>query len=210
MEQEKQETRPVKKAWYVIKEIASIAIISFVIVLPIRMFIAQPFVVSGDSMDNTFKDGSYLIIDEISYRFNEPQRGDVVIFKVPEEGLALQHQDLDKTVYYIKRVIGLPGETVEVNGDEIKIINSENSKGLILTEPYVYINKSVPSAFSQVKLTKTLGENEYFVLGDNRHNSSDSRIWGPLNKNLIKGRAIVRLLPVTQIGVFPGKYNFSI
>ncbi len=210
MEQEKQAPRPVKKAWYVIKEIASIAIISFVIVLPIRMFIAQPFVVSGDSMDNTFKDGSYLIIDEISYRFNEPQRGDVVIFKVPEEGLALQHQNLDKTVYYIKRVIGLPGETVEVNGDQIKIINSENPNGLILVEPYIYINKSVPSAFSQVKISKTLGDNEYFVLGDNRHNSSDSRIWGTLNKDLIKGRAIVRLFPFNQTGVFPGKFNFSL
>jgi signal peptidase I len=191
-----------------IKETAKIAVISFIIVLPIRIFIAQPFVVSGASMSTTFQDGNYLIVDELSYRFEKPQRGDVIIFKVPPEALALQNYNANQTVYYIKRIIGLPGETIEIDGDQVKIFNKDNPNGFILNEPYVYIDKSVPSIFSQVKETKTLGPNEYFVMGDNRHNSSDSRVWGILDGNNIKGRAIFRLFPLTETGTFPGKYTF--
>ncbi len=190
-----------------IKEFLEIAIISLIVVLPIRYYIAQPFLVSGASMDNTFHNGNYLIIDEISYRFQEPKRGDVIIFKVPPKGLELQHVDQNKTVFYIKRIIGLPGETVSVNGDEIKVYKTATSSGKVLSEPYIFIDKNIQSNFSNIKVNISLGKDEYFVMGDNRHNSSDSRLWGVLNKNNIRGRVLLRLLPVNQISTFTGEYS---
>jgi len=190
-----------------IKETLYIVVISLIIVLPIRTFIAQPYIVSGASMDNTFQNGNYLIVDEISYRFGEPKRGDVIIFKTPPKGLELQKLPLTKTVYYIKRVIGLPGETVEINGDEVKIYNKENPEGEVLTEPYIYINKLLPSSFSDIKLKITLKDGEYFVMGDNRHNSSDSRLWGIMPRENIVGKTYLRLFPFNEISISPGDYN---
>lgn len=204
-----------------IKEVLIIAVFAIVIVWPIRAFVAEPFIVSGASMDNTFQNANYLIIDEVSYRFNEPKRGDVIVFKAPPEALALQSPNQDvgffnsikKSIglsidtYYIKRIIGLPGETVEINGDEVKIFESGSATGTVLNEPYTYIDKSVPSLFTTLQRKVTLGSDEYFVMGDNRHNSSDSRIWGVLKKGNIKGRAFLRLLPVTEISKLPGEYN---
>lgn len=187
-----------------LKETAYIIVLSLVIVLPIRIFIAQPYIVSGASMDNTFQNGNYLIIDEISYRFSEPQRGEVIVFKVPEKGLELQKLPTTKTVYYIKRIIGLPGETVEINGDIIKIFNKENPDGKILNEPYIFIKKN--SSFPEVKLKTTLNNNEYFVMGDNRHNSSDSRFWGVLPKEKIVGKTFMRLFPFNEISTNTGEY----
>lgn len=190
-----------------IKETLSIVIISLAVVLPIRYFIAQPFVVSGDSMDNTFQNNNYLIVDELSYRFENPKRGDVIVFKVPPKGLELSNYSANKTVFFIKRIIGLPGDTVEINGDEVKITNKENPNGLVLNEPYAFINKLVPSAFSNIKEKVTLGDGEYFVMGDNRHNSSDSRFWGVLPKEDIKGRVLTRLFPFNEISILPGAHN---
>ncbi len=198
------EQKPEKKN--VIKETISVVVISLAIIIPIRSFIAQPFLVSGASMDNTFQDKNYLIVDELSYRFENPIRGDVIVFKVPAAGLELQHVDQNKTVYYIKRIIGLPGETVEISGDEVKI-SVASSTEKTLTEPYIYINKDMPSNFSNLKEKITLKENEYFVMGDNRHNSSDSRFWGVLPKENIKGRAFIRLFPFNEINIFPGGYS---
>ncbi|MDD4803699.1 MAG: signal peptidase I [Candidatus Pacebacteria bacterium] len=192
-----------------LKEVISVVFLSLIIVIPIRVFIAQPFVVSGKSMNKTFEDKNYLIVDEISYRFNDPQRGDVIVFKVPVKGLELSHYDTNKTVYFIKRIIGLPGETVEILGDEVKIYNEKNPEGITLTEPYANIDKLSPnsSTFSNMNETIKLKESEYFVMGDNRHDSSDSRFWGVLPEKNIKGRALVRLFPFTEISIFPGEYN---
>jgi signal peptidase I len=189
-----------------LKETLYIIVISLIIVLPIRIFIAQPYVVSGASMDNTFQSGNYLIINEISYRFNEPKRGEVIVFKVPASGLALQKLPSTKTVYYIKRVIGLPGETIDINGDIITIYNKENPDGKVLTEPYVFINEDVSSPFSDMKLKVTLKDGEYFVMGDNRHNSSDSRLWGILPREDIVGKTLVRLFPFNEMATTPGTY----
>jgi len=189
-----------------IKETAYIIVISLIIVLPIRAFIAQPYVVSGASMDNTYQDGNYLIIDEISYRFQLPKRGEVIVLKAPASALELQKVPITQTVYYIKRIIGLPGETVEINGDEVKIYNKENPDGKVLNEPYVNIDKNVPSQFTEIKEKIILKDNEYFVMGDNRHNSSDSRLWGVLPKANIIGKSYIRLFPFNEIGTNPGDY----
>jgi signal peptidase I len=169
-----------------LKEVFKFALIAFLVVVPIRVFIAQPFLVNGASMSPTFENGNYLIIDEISYRFNEPERGDVVVFKYPK----------DPSKFFIKRIIGLPGEGVEIREGEVFILDGDGSE-IKIEENYV-INKSSDD------FNLTLNEKEYFVLGDNRPSSSDSRIWGVLPKKLIKGRAFLRLLPINKLGVFPG------
>lgn len=165
------------------------ALLVLAVVIPIRLFIAQPFIVSGSSMSPTFDNGQYLIIDEISYRLEEPKRNDVIVFKYPN--------DLDK--FFIKRIIGLPGETVEVLGDNIKIYNEENKSGFELSQPYI-VNSSIDDNFYRL----TLNDDEYFVMGDNRAASSDSRYWGALPKNLIIGKTFARLFPITKIGLWPG------
>lgn len=189
-----------------IKETIFIVILSLIIVLPIRAFIAQPYIVSGASMDDTFHNGNYLIVDEISYRFEEPKRGEVIVFKVPKAGLEMQNFPENKTVYYIKRIIGLPKETIEINGDKVKIFNEKNPKGIVLEEPYINLEDSPNSPLIDLKRKITLGENEYFVMGDNRHNSSDSRIWGALPKENIIGKAFIRLFPFNQINTKPGEH----
>jgi signal peptidase I len=158
-------------------------------------------------MIKTYQNGNYLIVNEISYRFEQPTRGQVIVLKAPPKALALQQVPLTKTVYYIKRIIGLPGETVEINGDQVKIYNKENPAGFVLNEPYIYINNLVPSLFSNLKLKITLNAGEYFVMGDNRHNSSDSRLWGVLPKQNIVGESYVRLFPFNEISINPGEYG---
>lgn len=172
------------------KEIIKFALLAAVIVLPIRLFIAQPFVVSGGSMDPTFANGQYLIVDQISYRFENPKRGDVIIFRYP----------LDTKKFFIKRIIGLPSETVEMRDGQIFIRNGENKNSLALKEPYIDNARKSRNG----ELSITLKDDEYFVMGDNRNESSDSRIWGPLKRHLIVGRPFVRLFPVGKISLLPG------
>jgi len=194
-----------------IKETIFIVVLSLAVVLPIRAFIAQPYIVSGASMDDTFHNGNYLIVDEISYRFEEPKRGEVIVFRVPQAGLALQNLPENKTVYYIKRIIGLPGEKIQVRGDSIKIFNDQNPEGIILEEPYVNLENLLNSPLIDLNREITLGDKEYFVMGDNRHNSSDSRIWGALPRENIIGRAFIRLFPFNKIDAKPGEYiNYNI
>ncbi len=175
-------------AWDLIK----FAVIALIIVIPIRIFIAQPFVVSGESMFPTFNNGEYLIVDELSYRLNTPHRGDVIIFRYP----------LDTKRFFIKRIIGMPNEEISINNGEITIINKENPDGFTLNEPYT------DEKFDTTATYKT-GAGEYFVMGDNRNRSSDSRIWGLLPGKLIIGRAYLRLLPFSSISYLPGYYQES-
>lgn len=169
------------------KELLWYAVLALIVVFPVRLYVAQPFIVNGSSMDDTFKDGQYLIVDELSYRFKEPERGDVLIFKYPE----------DTSKFFIKRLIGLPGETVVVNNDKVTIVNKSHPEGVTLNEPYIHSK-------SYLKTSRTLGADEYFVMGDNRGVSSDSRVWGPLPKTDLIGRPIVRLLPLSKIDGWPG------
>ena len=171
-------------------ELFRFAVIAVIIVIPIRVFIAQPFIVSGLSMYPTFDNAQYLVVDELSYRLSSPERDDVIVFRYP----------LNTTEFFIQRIIGLPGETVDINGSKITIANKEHPQGFVLSEPFVKNESSNQTHF-------VLTDNEYFVMGDNRSASSDSRYWGPVPRNLIIGRVFLRLLPLNKIGVLPGDYK---
>lgn len=174
-------------AWDLIK----FAAIALAIVVPIRLYIAQPFIVSGMSMFPTFNDGQYLIVDEISYLTGAPHRGDVIVFRYPN----------DPSRFFIKRLIGMPNETISIKNGEVTIINKDNPKGFKLKEPYLNENFSTTDTY-------TTNDDSYFVMGDNRNHSSDSRIWGILPRKLMIGRAYLRLLPISDISYLPGSYKY--
>lgn len=166
------------------------AFILFMIFIPIRLFVAEPFLVYGSSMEPNFETGDYLIVDELTYRLESPKRGDVIVLKPPVSSEK-------ENTHFIKRIIGLPGETVIVKNTKVTIINAENPKGFILDEPYL-------TFISDREATYKLSKTQYFVMGDNRPVSSDSRNWGPLERSEITGRAFLRLFPLKEIGFFPG------
>jgi signal peptidase I len=160
--------------------------------LLVQKFIIRPFVVNGASMDPTLATGDYLLIDEVTYRLREPERGDVVVFRAPPE----------PTKFFIKRIIGLPGDTVSISGSKITITNEANPKGFVLSEPFI-------THISSNQLVVTVPDGEYFVMGDNRSGSFDSRSWGTLPKENLRGRALFRLLPIKELDYLPGKINYE-
>lgn len=174
-------------------EVAQIFIIAIVIVAPIRYFLFQPFFVKGESMEPNFKNGDYLIVDEITYRFREPKRGEVVVFKYPE----------DVSQRFIKRIIGLPGETVEIKDNKITI--TKDGKPFVLNEDK-YLAPTLQTAGDE---KVSLGKDEFFVLGDNRPYSYDSRRFGVMPRNDLIGRVLIRAWPVGAFGLFeaPGYSN---
>lgn len=171
----------------IIWETIRYGVIAAAIIIPIRIFIAQPFVVSGNSMYPTFKNGEYLIVNELTKYVGHYERGDVVILRYPN----------DPSKYFIKRVVGLPGETVTVTDGTVSITSPLITTPLVLNEPYVK-NPKIDSS------SRTLDEHEYFVMGDNRAQSSDSRVWGPVPDRLMDGKALIRLFPFTRISWKPG------
>lgn len=169
-------------------ETIKVVILSLIVIVGIRSFVMQPFFVSGQSMEPNFHDGDYLIVDEVSYRFRDPERGDTIIFHYPN----------DIRLFYIKRIIGLPGEKIEIEDNVITIFNAENPGGLKLDENlYIPSEKIIAGNHS-----KELKNDEYYVLGDNRVASADSRVWGVLKEHHIVGRAWVRAWPFDNISVF--------
>jgi signal peptidase I len=167
-------------------ELARVVIIAFIIMLGFRFFLAEPFIVSGSSMVPTFENREYLVVYKAGYRLHEPERGDVVVFKYPR----------DPDQYFIKRVIGLPGEKVKLENGRVKIFNAAHPEGAVLMEPYLPANTQTLGREEPV----TLGPDEYYVLGDNRGASSDSRVWGVLPKSNLVGRAWLRVFPVPEFG----------
>src|SRR3989344_3036212 len=164
-----------KKFLVSIWEIVEVVFISLVTVFIIRTFIAQPFLVSGASMEPNFQNGNYLIIDEVTYRFREPERGEVIVFRYPK----------DPSTYFIKRVIGLPGDRVLVRGSEVWVYRD---------------NKEIFHETGTVGgVDELMDEDEYFVLGDNRYNSFDSRNWGPVPKKDIIGLVRLRVFPLNEL-----------
>lgn len=179
-------------------EILRIVILALIIVVPIRFFIFQPFLVQGQSMEPNFENGDYLIVDELTYKFKEPKRGEIVVFRVPQMGRERVINifgfkfSLKESPRFIKRVIGLPGETIEIADGKIKISNEKEN--FFLDE-----SKYLPQNSTLGQFQISLGKDEYFVLGDNRSHSLDSRSVGPISKKSIIGRVILRLWPIKEI-----------
>jgi len=167
-----------------ILDLVKILVVALIIIIPFRMFIAEPFVVSGSSMLPNYHDRDYLIIDRLSYHTGIPGRGDVIVLKYPK----------DTSQFFIKRIIGLPGETISFNKGHVYIKNAEHPEGWELTESYLPSQAETYAGPKEV----TLGAGEYFVLGDNRTASSDSRVWGILPKDDIVGRVWLRVFPPSR------------
>ncbi len=185
-------------------EIVKVIFWAIVIIFPVRAFLFQPFFVQGASMQPNFENGQYLIINEIGYKqteirfkdnllfsikpFRLLERGDVVVFRYPK----------DPRQYFIKRVIALPGETINISEGRIVIYNAEHPDGFVLDESH-YLS---PNVLTTGELTKKLGDDQYFVMGDNRSASHDSRSWGPLSKDKIIGKVLLRAWPLGKASVF--------
>lgn len=169
-------------------------LIALAAVFLVRYFIIQPFYVKGSSMEPNFYEKDYLIIDEISYRFSQPQRGDIVVFKLNTQGY---------NEYLIKRIIGLPGETVVVKDGKVTIKNSDNPDGYVLDESYL------PSGTETLgEVVETVPDDSYFVLGDNRGVSYDSRYFGSIKRSVIVGKTLLRGWPLNKFGITKmGRYS---
>jgi len=165
-------------------ETLKIVVIALIIIIPIRYFVAQPFFVKGASMEPSFEDGDYLVINEISYRLSEPKRGDVVVLRYPE----------DPSQFFIKRIIGLPEETIEIKDNQVIIYNQDNPLGVTLDESSYLANYQMTEPNSKIKLDA----DEYFVLGDNRIASLDSRRFGPVKETFLIGKTFLRAWPLSR------------
>ena len=174
-------------------------IISVVIVVKIaQVYVIQPFIVDGGSMLPTFHNKEFLLVDKFSYLIGEPDRGDILIFKLYEGG---SNQYVGK--HLIKRVIGLPGERVVVRDGTTTIYNDTYPEGFTLDESFILYKDK------EKNVDITLDENHYFVMGDNRAQSYDSRDWGPLNKENIKGQVLLRIYPFGTASYEPGRYIYT-
>lgn len=169
-------------------EIGKTVIIVLIAAFIIRFFLVQPFVVEGISMEPNFFDKEYLIVNKLSYDIHKPQRGDVVVFVAPNQ------PEYD----YIKRIIGLPGEKVRIQNNEIFINDQKLDEKYLGSAEKTFVNQN-PSLI----LEKKIGADEYFVLGDNREHSSDSREWGVLPKTNIVGKAWLDVYPLDFFGLVP-------
>lgn len=189
-----QENSPTKKSKKNLRQeffsLVRFTLFTLAIIIPIRIFIAQPFVVNGDSMYPSLENGDYLIVDEITYKTQDIERGDVIVFRFP---------NTDKKRFLIKRVIGLPGEMIALNGEKVTITKADGS---IIQMKEDYINEGFSSYG-----TWELESEEYFVMGDNRGASSDSRSWGVLDKEYIVGKTFLRLFPLSEITSYPAEHE---
>ncbi|MCC6934130.1 MAG: signal peptidase I [Candidatus Yanofskybacteria bacterium] len=178
-------------------ETVRVVLISLVIILPVRYYLIQPFFVKGSSMVPNFHDKEYVLVDKWTYRLGQPERGDVIIFRYPG----------NPKEYFIKRVIGLPGESVLVGNDNtVTVFNERYPNGFKVAEAG-YLPRENPTYCSGTSAwcgTKVLLEpNHYFVMGDNREHSSDSRFFGPVDRSYFAGLAWLRLWPLNKISFIP-------
>ena len=169
-------------------ELVKVAVLAGITIALVRYFLFKPFYVKGASMEPNFFDKEYLIIDELSYRLRPPQRGEVIVFKYPH----------NPKEFFLKRIIGLPGERVKVAEGKIMVYNQQHPEGVVLDEPYLSRDLDTGG-----EIIKVLSANEYFVMGDNRQNSYDSRRFGPIDKSLIVGRAWFRGWPFNRAQIIP-------
>ncbi len=166
-------------------------VIALSIFLIVYIFLLQPHQVNGQSMEPNFHSGDYVLTDKISYSFKQPERGDVIVFKAPPEANCPVGTGCD----FIKRVIALPGERIEIKSRQV-FVNSA-----VLEEKYLPADtKTNPGQFIDDEAV-TLAADEYFVMGDNRNHSSDSRVWGPITQSMIVGKAFFRYWPSESVGM---------
>jgi signal peptidase I len=182
-----------RKFFLFVWEIVKVVSISLAIILPVRYYLIQPFYVKGASMEPNFHDHEYLIVDEISYRVKAPERGQVIVFRYPK----------NPQEYFIKRVIGLPNEEVQIKDGQVIIYNDENPDGKALSEDYLVQDLNT---YNNSEIRVELNSEEYFVLGDNRSASKDSRSFGPVNKSFITGKVLFRGWPLDNITIFDKNY----
>ncbi|MBU1132419.1 signal peptidase I [Patescibacteria group bacterium] len=195
-----EELTPMQKVIHFVWDLLKVVVISLMIILPVRYFLIKPFYVKGASMEPSFYDNEYLIINEISYGLKipfsdgqivpigEPNRGDIVVFRYPK----------DPSQYFIKRIVGLPGEKIEIVDEHIYIYTLEGKKFMI--DESAYLPEGLHLGGPK---TWELNKNEYYVMGDNREFSLDSRSFGPLNRELIVGKVWLRGWPIWRLTVFP-------
>lgn len=165
-------------------DLVETVVVALAIFVLVYFFLVQPHQVTGNSMLPNFENGEYLLTEKVSYRFSSPKRGDVVVFKAPRD----QKKD------FIKRVIGLPGEQIKIAGGEV-FVNEQR-----ISEPYLTPDTvTLPRSFVGENEEILVPLDEYFVLGDNRDHSSDSREWGTVPKNLIIGKAWFVYWPITRL-----------
>ncbi|HEY8109066.1 MAG TPA: signal peptidase I [Patescibacteria group bacterium] len=192
--------RALHAVWEVAKTVAFIVLVAVVV----RAFLIQPFLVVGESMEPNFQNGNYLLVNQVSYSLGKPKRGDVAVFKAPPE----------PETSYIKRVVGLPGETVRLTDGKFVIVNEEHPEGFVLKEPYEVEGTNTLPESGQTSWT--LGSEEYFVAGDNRlpGKSSDSRAWGPVPEDFLVGKVWLRVYPLAEFGPVPHErptsYSFTV
>jgi signal peptidase I len=168
-------------------ELIKLALFAVVTIFLVRYFLFKPFYVKGASMEPSFFDREYLIIDEISYRFYEPQRGDTVVFRYP----------VNRKEYFLKRIIGLPGERIKIKDGQIIVYNQENLEGMVLSESYL-----LPATINRPDMIVDLKADEYFLLGDNRNSSFDSRFFGAVKEADLVGRVWLRGWPFNRAKIF--------
>lgn len=166
-------------------------VIVFALAFLLRFFIFQPYKVEGRSMEPRFENNNHLIVEKIGYRFTKPKRGDIIVFHYPN----------DPEIDFVKRIIGLPGEEIQIANGQIKIINQDHPNGFVLDES-LYLDDSVATNLPSIRSNQfTVTPDHFFVLGDNRPASSDSREWGLLPRENIIGRVIMRTFPLKDIGL---------
>ena len=183
-----EEQTNVQKFIQFVWDLLKVVTISLAIIIPVRYFLIQPFYVKGASMEPSFYDHEYLIIDEISYRLGEPSRGDIIVFKYPK----------DPSQYFIKRIVGLPGEKVQVKDDQVYVYPAEGKKFMLDETNYLELGSATTGNKEWI-----LGPDEFYVLGDNRDYSLDSRSFGPVYEDLIVGKVWLRGWPFWRIKTFP-------
>lgn len=175
-------------------EFIKVAALAGITIVLVRYFLFKPFYVKGASMEPTFLDHEYLIIDEVTYRLRAPERGEVIVFRYPA----------NPQEYFLKRIIGLPGERVKVENGNVTIYNTAHPEGVAIKE--MYLPADLTTSGEKISV---LGPDQYFVMGDNRQNSYDSRRFGPIDKSAIVGRAWLRGWPINRITKFsPPDFNF--
>lgn len=175
-------------------DIIETVVVALSIFLVVYLFIMQPHQVNGASMFPTYEDGQYLLTDKISFKTGKPARGDVVVFKAPPAAMCPEGTGCD----FIKRVIALPGETVEVKNNQVWV------NGTVLVEDYLPEGTPTQAGNFTNRGQVKVPENNYFVMGDNRNHSSDSRAWGPVELNLIVGKVFFRYWPPQKAGLIRG------